>query len=88
MGTKARPSQLRAPAEVCQWQARQARRTAQAVWSRTSPGQGYTWQAYTKAVLEQILIAIPIKVAVIGSEPDTGRRAWHAAGAGHSAATI
>jgi hypothetical protein len=59
MGTKARPSQLRPPAGVRQWQAREARRTARAASDRVPPGRQYAWPADKQAIITVTLAAAP-----------------------------
>lgn len=63
MGTKARPSQLRPHAGVRQWQAAEARKTAQAA-DRMPPRQRFTWPADKQAILEQTLAAGRIRVTI------------------------
>ncbi len=57
MGTKARPAQLRPPAEVRQWRAERARRAAQAASERTQAGRRYSWPADRQAILAETMAA-------------------------------
>jgi len=57
MGTKARPSQLRSPAEVRQWHAQRARRAAQAASDRVRLGRRYSWPTDREAILAEVKTA-------------------------------
>ena len=54
MGTRARPSQLRIPAEVQQWQAERACRAGRAA-GEAGHGRRCVWPADRQAVLEEVL---------------------------------
>lgn len=55
MGTKAKPSQLRVPAGVQQWQAERARRAR----ARTDPSQGrdYRWPGDREVIIAETVAA-------------------------------